>query len=117
MRSSTGKAVAAMSEIGSIIGHMGEVNTAISAAVEHETVSTRGIGNSVQSVSGTTAHTAQAMDQVVKAAAGAGSASRDVLAGSEEVDREAKTLRSEVDQFLAVVRDVTTDRRIAQSVG
>ncbi len=100
-----------MTEIGSIIGRMGDVTGAISAAVEQQTVTTRGIGASVQSVSDSTTHTAEAMDQVVLAAGVAGSASRDVLVGSEKVGRETSTLRAEVVQFIAAVRDDTTDRR------
>jgi methyl-accepting chemotaxis protein len=41
----------------------------------------------------------------------AGSASRDVLAGASGIGNEAETLRVEVDQFLAAVREDTADER------
>jgi methyl-accepting chemotaxis protein len=61
-----------MADIGNIIGRMDEVTAAISAAVEQQTATTRDIAASVQSVTGATAHTAQAMEQVVTVAGQAG---------------------------------------------
>jgi methyl-accepting chemotaxis protein len=51
------------------------------------------------------------MEHVVTVADQAGGVSRDVLAGAGEIGREAENLRTEVDQFLAAVRDDTTDER------
>jgi methyl-accepting chemotaxis protein len=76
----------------------------IAAAVEQQNATTQEIAASVQAVSNATASTAQAMEHVVSVADDAGTASRDVLAGSAEIGREAETLRTEVDQFLAAVR-------------
>jgi methyl-accepting chemotaxis protein len=105
VRTATAEAVAAMTEIGSIIGKMDEVSAAIAAAVEQQSVTTREIAGSVQAVSGATAASAGAMEHVVGVADSAGDASRDVLAASGEIGREAETLRVEVDQFLTAVRD------------
>jgi methyl-accepting chemotaxis protein len=104
VRGSTGDAVTAMAEIGTIIGQLDEVTAAISAAVAQQNATTRGIATSIQAVSGATAHTAQAMAQVVAVADRAGAASGDVLAGAAAIGREAATLHAEVDQFLAAVR-------------
>jgi methyl-accepting chemotaxis protein len=87
------------------------VSAAIAAAVEEQNATTQEIAASVQAVSNATAGTAQAMEHVVAVADNAGTASRDVLAGSAEIGRETATLRTEVDQFLAAVRDDTTDER------
>jgi methyl-accepting chemotaxis protein len=111
VRGSTDQAVSAMSEIATIIGQIGQVTAAISAAVEQQTATTREIASSIQSVSSTTAQTAAAMDHVVKAAGEAGDASRNVLIGSAEIGREAETLRADVDHFLSAVREDTSDRR------
>jgi len=54
MCTSTDEAVSALTAIGGIIGRIGEVTTAISVAVEQQTVTTSFIGSSVQSVPGTT---------------------------------------------------------------
>ncbi len=105
VRSATADAVAAMTEIGAIIGKMDEVSAAIAAAVEQQSATTREIAGSVQAVSGATAASASAMEHVVGVADGAGDASRDVLAASSDIAREAETLRVEVDQFLTAVRD------------
>ena len=111
VRGSTGEAVSATAEIGNLIGRMDEVTAAISAAVEQQTATTREIAASVQSVTGTTAHTAQAMEQVVKVAGDAGSASRTMVTGSDEIGREAEALRVEVDQFLTAVCEEPTEQR------
>jgi methyl-accepting chemotaxis protein len=111
VRTATTEAVAAMTEIGGIIGKLDEVSAAISAAVEEQSATTREIAGSVQAVSATTAATASAMTQVVKAAQDAASASQEVMAGSDGIGTQAGTLRTEVDQFLHAVREDTGDRR------
>jgi methyl-accepting chemotaxis protein len=105
VRTATADAVAAMTEIGSIISKMDEVSAAIAAAVEQQSATTREIAGSVQAVSGATAASARAMEHVVGVADNAGDASRDVLPASGEIGHEAETLRVEVVQFLTAVRD------------
>jgi methyl-accepting chemotaxis protein len=111
VRSATADAVAAMSEIGNIIGQMDSVSAAIAAAVEEQSATTREIAGSVQAVSNATAASARAMEHVVQVADGAGEASRGVLEASGEIGQEAGTLRVEVDQFLSAVRSDTGERR------
>ncbi len=111
VRVSTADAVAAMSEIGAIIGQMDSVSAAIAAAVEEQSATTREIAGSVQAVSNATAASARAMEHVVAVADSAGQASRDVLASSSDIGREADTLRTEVDQFLTAVNSDTEERR------
>jgi methyl-accepting chemotaxis protein len=111
VRNATGDAVTAMADIGAIITKMNEVSAAIAAAVEQQSATTHEIAASVQAVSAVTGNTARAMEHVVTVADQAGGVSRDVLAGAGEIGREAENLRTEVDQFLAAVRDDTTDER------
>ena len=111
VRNATGDAVTAMADIGAIITKMNAVSAAIAAAVEEQSATTREIAASVQAVSATTANTARAMEHVVTVADQAGGVSRDVLAGAGEIGREAENLHTEVDQFLAAVRDDTTEER------
>ncbi len=111
VRTSTDEAVAAMLEIGTIIGRMDAVTGAISAAVEQQSVTTNEIAGSIQAVTRATAETAQAMAEVVTIADDAGGASRDVLTGAEGIGTETATLRSKVDYFLAAVRE--TNERAA----
>jgi methyl-accepting chemotaxis protein len=111
VRVATGEAVTAMAEIGGIIAKINEVSAAIAAAVEQQSATTRGIAKSLQVVTDATAGTARAMEQVVSASDTAGNLSRDVLTGAAGIGSEAQKLRTEVDQFLAAVREETTDER------
>jgi methyl-accepting chemotaxis protein len=52
VRGATTDAVAAMTEIGGIIGKINEVSSAIAAAVEQQSATTHEIAASVQAVSG-----------------------------------------------------------------
>ena len=107
VRAATEDTVAAMNDIGGIIGRMGEVSTAISAAVEEQSVTTREIASSIQGVAGSTAQAAQAMEHVVQVADQAGDASRNILSEAAEIGSEAEKLRREVEQFLNAVQSDT----------
>ncbi len=111
VRAATSDAVAAMTEIGGIIGKMDEVSAAISAAVEEQSATTREIATSVQAVSQATGETNRSMERVVDVADGAGGASRDVLSGAGDISQEAETLRAEVERFLGNVRSDMGERR------
>jgi methyl-accepting chemotaxis protein len=111
VRGATEDTVAAMNEIGSIISRMGEVSTAISAAVEEQSVTTREIAFSIQGVAGSTAQAAQAMENVVQVADRAGDASRTILNDATEIGAESEKLRQEVEQFLSAVKTDTGERR------
>ena len=94
VRGATEETVAAMNEIGGIIGRMGDVSTAISAAVEEQSVTTREIASSIQGVAGSTAQAAQAMGQVVQVADRAGDASRKILSEAAEISSSRKSCAS-----------------------
>ncbi len=111
VRASTNEAVAAMTEISSIIERLSEVSAAISAAVEQQSATTREIAQNVQRVSTATSGTARAMSNVVAAAESAGNVSRDVETGAGAIGNESETLRREVDQFLTAIRSDTGERR------
>ena len=111
VRAATGNAVTAMADIGGIIGKMNEVSAAIATAVEQQSATTQEIAASVQGVSNATAGTAEAMEHVVTVAEQAGTVSQKVLTGSAEIAGEAESLRTEVDHFLAAVREDTQGER------
>lgn len=111
VRTATEQAVSAMDAIGSVIGRMDEVATAISAAVEQQSATTQKIAASVLTVTDATGQTARAMGHVAEIAQGAGTVSQDVLAGATDVGSQAETLRTEVDQFLSAVRSDSGERR------
>jgi methyl-accepting chemotaxis protein len=111
VRDATAATITAMTEIGTMIGQMEQVSTAISAAVEEQSVTTREIASSVQAVSGATEQSAQAMGQVVVLADQAGSASQTVLVGVADIGQETTTLRGEVERFLVAVKTDSGERR------
>ncbi|HEY0185367.1 MAG TPA: methyl-accepting chemotaxis protein [Rhodopila sp.] len=111
VRGATDDTVAAMNEIGGIIGRMGEVSTAISAAVEEQSATTREIASSIQGVAGSTAQAAQAMGHVVQVADEAGDASRNILGEATEIGTASERLRREVEEFLTIVQTDSGERR------
>jgi methyl-accepting chemotaxis protein len=116
VRGVTEQTLAAMTEIGAIIGKMDEVSSAIETAVEEQNVTTREIATSVQTVSGATAQSAQAMGQVVVVASQAGTASQKLLDGVAGIGQETGTLRTEVERFLVTVRTDSAGRRRFEQV-
>jgi hypothetical protein len=53
------------------------------------------------------------MEQVVSVSQNTGSISQDVLVGAGNISEEARKLRTEVDQFVAMIRDdSSTERRV-----
>ncbi|HTW26113.1 MAG TPA: methyl-accepting chemotaxis protein [Acetobacteraceae bacterium] len=112
VRLATAETVAVMNEIGDIIGKMGEVSAAISAAVEEQSITTREIASSIQTVTASTGDAARAMATVVDVAQRADQASHDVLGGAADIGSEADKLRTQVEEFLqAVQRDASERRR------
>jgi methyl-accepting chemotaxis protein len=116
VRSATEATITAMAEISDMIGQMDAVSTMISNAVAQQSATTRSITASVQSVSGATVRSAQAMGHVVVVADQAGATSKDVLSGASDVGQEATTLRTEVDRFLQAVRDDSGERRLFERI-
>ncbi len=111
VRTATNETVAAMTDISNIIGRMGEVSAAISAAVEEQSVTVREIASSIQGVAGSTAQAAEAMGHVVEGADLAGGVSRNILAEANGIGSEAERLRQEVEQFLKSVQADSHERR------
>jgi methyl-accepting chemotaxis protein len=111
VRDASDGAVKAMTDIAAIIGNMDVVTNAISAAAEEQSVAIREIAANVQTVTIATQQATQAMTEVVAAADNAGEVSRTVLDGVATIGREARAIRTEIDQFLVAVRDEGKDRR------
>lgn len=116
VRRATEATILAMAEIGGMIRQMDEVSTTIAAAVEEQSVTTRGIATSVQAVSDATVQSVRAMGHVVEVADQAGAASKDVLGGASKVGEESGRLGLEVQRFLAAVRTDTDERRAFERI-
>ena len=103
--------IVATSEIRDMIGGMSDASTAMAAAVEEQSVITREIAANVAAVSQATARSAAAMSQVVAVANDAGATSQTVLHGAAGIERDAGSLRNDVEAFLTAVRQDGADRR------
>ena len=112
IRAATNEAVEAVRDVGTAIGQVDQVASAIAAAVEQQAAVTRDIVCSVQTVTVATQQATQAMKDVVDMSEAADRASRSVQTHANEVGQTADTLRSEVSQFLtAMSRTDDEDRR------
>jgi methyl-accepting chemotaxis protein len=104
MQTVTTTAVAAIRSIGTTIGEINDVTTAIAAAVEEQGAATREIARNIQHAAGGTSEVSSNIVGVSTATAEAGVAANEVLNASSALRREAETLRSEIDVFLSSIR-------------
>ncbi|MDZ4367624.1 MAG: methyl-accepting chemotaxis protein [Afipia sp.] len=104
MQTVTTSAVGAIRNIGATIGEISEVTTAIAAAVEEQGAATREIARNIQHAASGTSEVSSNIVGVSRASSEAGVAAGDVLNASNELRREADTLRAEVDAFLLNIR-------------
>ena len=104
MQSVTTTAVGAIRNIGSTIGEINEVTTAIAAAVEEQGAATREIARNIQHASVGTSDVSSNIIGVSEASTEAGAAATQVLGAAGELRREADTLRAEIDAFLVSIR-------------
>ena len=104
MQSVTTTAVGAIRNIGSTIGEINEVTTAIAAAVEEQGAATREIARNIQHAAGGTSEVSSNIVGVSEASSEAGAAASQVLGAAGELRREADTLRAEIDAFLVSIR-------------
>lgn len=104
MQNVTASAVGAIRSIGSTIGEINEVTTAIAAAVEEQGAATREIARNIQHAASGTSEVSSNIVGVSQASIEAGTAAGEVLQASGELRREAGMLRAEVDAFLVNIR-------------
>jgi methyl-accepting chemotaxis protein len=112
IRTTTEEAVGAMREVTNAISQVEQVATAIAAAVEEQAAATQEIASSVQKVTLTSEEAARAMQDVSGIAGQADESGKRVLTTAGLLGDTARTLRGEVDQFLAAMTsDKEEDRR------
>jgi methyl-accepting chemotaxis protein len=112
IQGATSNAIAMVEQIGTVIGRMEHVSSAIASAVEEQSVTTREIARSVQAVTLTVDVAAHAMGEVVVNADQAGQVGQSVSAGADKISQQASKLRVEVDQFLQAIQTDAGERRI-----
>ncbi|HCY57154.1 MAG TPA: chemotaxis protein, partial [Oceanicaulis sp.] len=104
IQSATGKAVSAITAIGTVIREMNEISTAIAAAMEEQRAAAEEITRSAQEAAGGTRRVSQAIQGVDAAASETGQCAAQVNEASHGLTQEAGTLRSAVARFLEGVR-------------
>jgi methyl-accepting chemotaxis protein len=104
VQGATNTAVQAIGGIVERIDQINQIASAIAAAVEEQSASTDEIARNVQQAAAGTQSVSQSIGGVTKASAETGDAAGLVLSSSQQLGREAESLKSEVSRFLTAVR-------------
>ncbi len=104
IRSATADVVAAIQTIVSSIAEVSSVTGSIAAAVEQQSAATNEISRNVQEASAGTREVARSTESVARAARETDGAAAQLSTASTELADQARTLRSEVQDFLSVAR-------------
>jgi len=100
----TRDSVSAITEIQHIIDEMNSVSVAINAAVEQQSAATREIARNTNEAANGAQDVSRNISDVLQGAHQTGAASQQVVTASQELGRQAETLRNEVQAFLITVR-------------
>lgn len=104
MQAATRDAVAAIGEITGTINKMSEIAGTISAAVEQQGATTQEISRNVMEAAKGTAEVASSITDLSRGASETGVASSEVLSSAKSLSSEGRSLKAEVEKFLAMVR-------------
>jgi methyl-accepting chemotaxis protein len=104
MQRATEDSVAAIKAIGSTIGHISEIASAIAAAIEQQGAATQQIAQNVQSAAAGTSEVAASIGDVAKGSSETGVASDQLLGSAQSLSGEGRRLKDEVERFLRSVR-------------
>ncbi len=104
VQGATQEAVVAIQEIGRTIEEISQISTTIASAVEEQTSATDEISRNVQEASTGTVEVSRNIGGVTESAAETGVSASEMKGAAEELSRQATTLSTEVDAFIAKVR-------------
>jgi methyl-accepting chemotaxis protein len=104
MQSATDESVGAIKEIGATIGRISDIAGAIAAAVEEQGAATAEISRNVQQTAQGTGQVAAKITDVNRGAEETETSSAQVLEAAQSLSRQSRTLKSEVEKFVATVR-------------
>jgi methyl-accepting chemotaxis protein len=104
VQAATQQAVGAIRAITGTITRINEIAGAIAAAVEEQGAATQEIARNVQEAAAGTAQVTSYLGQLTMATAEAGTSAGGMLSATQALVKEARTLRTEVDGFLAGIR-------------
>lgn len=105
IQSATGEAVQEIKQVGRIIATIDEASTSIASAVEQQGAATREISRNVQQAAQGTQEVAESIAGVNAAASRGNTVASEFLQTVRQLSAQAETLRSEVNFFLAGVRN------------
>ena len=104
MQTATLDSVTAIKEIGTTIGRISNIASAIASAVEKQGSATHAIAKNVRQAAHGTSRVAANIANVNRGASETGSASSQVLASARSLSAEGHKLKIEIDRFLTTVR-------------
>lgn len=104
MQAITQRSVEAIAAIRSTIDEINTVSVSVSAAVEQQSASTQEIARSTQEAAKGTQDVSANIAEVLAGAQRTGEASGEVVDATEDLGRQAQTLKEQVSRFLAIVR-------------
>ena len=104
IQSATRESVEAIKGIGETIGQINEIATSIASAVEEQGAATQEIARNVQEAARGTSDVSSNISEVTESAKQTGAAAEQVLGAAGDLAKQAESLRTQVDQFLAAVR-------------
>jgi len=104
IQTATSSTVVEINSIGSVIGEISQVTTAIAAAIEEQGAATSEITRNVQQAAVGTQEVANNIAGVSAAAGETGAAAHQVLGAATELSQQAERMRQDVAGFVAAVR-------------
>jgi len=104
MQAATEESVSAIKEIGTTIGQMSEISSAIASAVQQQGSATQEISRNVQQAAQGTQQVSANIADVQRGAAETGTSSSQVLAAAQSLSGDSNQLKTEVARFLSSVR-------------
>ncbi len=110
MQAATQVSVTAIKEIGSTIGRISEIATAIASAVEEQGAATQEISRNVQQAAKGAGEVASNIVEVSRGAGETGSASSQVLSSAQALSTQGNRLKAELGKFLGNIRSAHAGR-------
>jgi methyl-accepting chemotaxis protein len=104
MQSATQQSVSAIKAIGTTIGQISEISTAIAAAVEEQTAATQEITRNVQQSAQSTIEVGGCLANVSRGSADTQAAAKQVHGFAQSLSQEGNSLKLEVGKFLQTIR-------------
>ncbi|MES1152404.1 MAG: methyl-accepting chemotaxis protein, partial [Dongia sp.] len=104
IQEATASSAEAIENITRTIGRVSEISTAIASAVEEQGAATQEIARNVQQAAVGTQEVSSNIVSVTEAAQHTGSAATQLLAGSNDLAKQAEVMRGEVEKYIAGIK-------------